>query len=51
MVSAAASIFWLWRWKQWKARLRKDLCLHCGYELTGNTSGVCPECGESIRAT
>lgn len=21
-------------------------CPHCGYDLTGNTSGVCPECGE-----
>lgn len=21
-------------------------CLNCGYQLTGNTSGTCPECGE-----
>ena len=21
-------------------------CRNCGYSLTGNTSGVCPECGE-----
>lgn len=21
------------------------LCRHCGYDLTGNTSGTCPECG------
>ncbi|UCC32287.1 MAG: hypothetical protein JSU86_08395 [Phycisphaerales bacterium] len=21
-------------------------CRHCGYNLTGNTSGVCPECGQ-----
>lgn len=21
-------------------------CVHCGYDLTGNTSGRCPECGE-----
>jgi hypothetical protein len=20
----------------------------CGYSLTGNTSGVCPECGEKV---
>lgn len=26
-------------------RLRLGLCLRCGYDLTGNTSGVCPECG------
>ncbi len=23
-------------------------CKGCGYNLTGNTSGVCPECGEKI---
>ena len=23
-------------------------CHKCGYDLTGNTSGRCPECGESI---
>lgn len=24
-------------------------CLNCEYNLTGNTSGVCPECGTSIE--
>jgi hypothetical protein len=24
---------------------RLRLCRHCAYDLTGNTSGVCPECG------
>jgi len=23
-------------------------CRKCGYDLTGNISGVCPECGERI---
>jgi hypothetical protein len=23
-------------------------CPHCGYNLTGNVSGVCPECGRRI---
>lgn len=23
-------------------------CLTCGYNLTGNVSGLCPECGEKI---
>lgn len=27
-------------------RRRKGLCIRCGYNLTGNVSGVCPECGE-----
>lgn len=24
------------------------LCNHCGYNITGNTSGKCPECGHLI---
>ena len=24
-------------------------CEHCGYDLTGNVSGICPECGRPIR--
>jgi hypothetical protein len=27
---------------------KRGLCQHCGYDLTGNVSGVCPECGERI---
>ncbi len=23
-------------------------CAACGYDLTGNTSGICPECGDSV---
>ena len=23
-------------------------CRSCGYDLTGNTSGVCPECGREV---
>ena len=26
-------------------------CVHCGYNLTGNASGVCPECGHKIAET
>ena len=25
-------------------------CRTCGYDLTGNTSGTCPECGREVRA-
>ncbi|MCK4623880.1 MAG: hypothetical protein KAV00_01105 [Phycisphaerae bacterium] len=31
-------------------RMGDSRCLKCGYSLTGNTSGVCPECGEAIEA-
>jgi hypothetical protein len=30
------------------ARLEDGRCLHCGYDLTGNVSGKCPECGEKV---
>ena len=28
-----------------EARRRRGLCAACGYNLRGNLSGVCPECG------
>lgn len=30
-------------------RLSPYLCLTCGYDLTGNVSGICPECGSVVR--
>ncbi|MDB5290605.1 MAG: hypothetical protein JWL69_1846 [Phycisphaerales bacterium] len=32
-----------------QARLARGQCLLCGYDLTGNVSGVCPECGRSVE--
>ena len=31
-----------------KRRRTLGLCIECGYDLTGNESGVCPECGKPI---
>ena len=31
-------------------RRRLRLCAHCGYNLHGNASGVCPECGSAAPA-
>lgn len=31
--------------RRWRRR-RRGLCLRCGYDLAGNESGVCPECGK-----
>jgi hypothetical protein len=30
------------------ARMRKRRVCYCGYNLTGNESGTCPECGQRI---
>jgi len=29
-------------------RRANSLCLKCGYDLTGNVSGTCPECGGKV---
>ena len=34
---------------QWRRR-RKGWCVPCGYDLSGNVSGVCPECGTPAGA-
>lgn len=33
-----------------RKRRMNGLCIKCGYNLTGNASGICPECGESCDA-
>jgi hypothetical protein len=38
------AIFMLFRRKQ------TGKCRHCGYDLTGNLSGICPECGQATPA-
>jgi hypothetical protein len=32
-----------------RRRPRKGLCIKCGYDLTGNESGICPECGTEVK--
>lgn len=39
----------VYRWRRW--RRNPNGCVNCDYDLTGNTSGVCPECGEAIEKT
>ena len=31
-----------------KPVFKKGLCQKCGYNLTGNVTGICSECGEKI---
>jgi len=39
----------LTRWLyEFITRYRYGLCFKCGFDLTGNISGVCPECGTPI---
>ena len=43
---------WLWRYRR-DRRMPTDgmpHCATCDYNLTGNVSGICPECGTPIPA-
>ena len=37
------------RARRWASRVAKGLCPSCAYALTGNVSGVCPECGTNVQ--
>ena len=41
----------LWLFIRSRKRPRVGCCARCAYDLTGNDSGVCPECGTLIGAT
>ena len=41
-------VVYAWRLQRYRMAVRKGLCLVCRYDLTGNVSGVCPECGTAI---
>ena len=46
--SLALPALWVSRWRS-SRKPRGGHCGTCGYNLTGNTSGVCPECGTVIK--
>lgn len=43
----------MWRKKRREARVefrrKNGICVNCGYDLRGNTTGICPECGQPIE--
>ena len=45
IVGIPTAILW-WRDRR---RIPAGHCRKCGYNLTGNVSGVCPECGTAFR--
>ena len=46
LVVPALSIFIAW---QFERQDHKGHCTECSYNLTGNTSGACPECGTMVE--
>ena len=47
IVSTCLGVQWIRFSPAW--RRRHGLCVKCGYDLTGNASGGCPECGTTIE--
>ncbi len=45
---AVCSVFLMWLSRRWSRMPSGHFCRSCGYDLTGNVSGVCPECGTPI---
>ncbi|MFH1746133.1 MAG: glycosyltransferase family 39 protein [Planctomycetota bacterium] len=43
---ALPALLAIWLWRRDRRRFPANHCQCCGYNLTGNQSGVCPECGE-----
>lgn len=41
-------LFFFHRWQARAKRIAQGYCQNCGYDLTGNVSGICPECGRAI---
>jgi hypothetical protein len=40
----------VWLTRRARGRDRPGHCVACSYDITGNTSGVCPECGAAVGA-
>ena len=53
LYAGAFGIFARLGWKRWKYQTpaAPGRCTECWYDLTGNVSGVCPECGTAIQAS
>jgi len=49
VVALAAGVAYLFA-LIWRRHPVQGHCTHCGYNLAGNTSGICPECGTRIPA-
>ncbi|MDB5299671.1 MAG: hypothetical protein JWO87_1334 [Phycisphaerales bacterium] len=54
VATAPLPIAWYVRYRRRLKRAagaRHGLCRSCGYDLTSNVSGICPECGIAVKVT
>ena len=45
LIGAIASLVALRIRERKRSIIRRGMCRKCGYDLRGNTTGTCPECG------
>ena len=50
LLFAILPTIWFIKWHE-RRKLGDNICSHCGYDLTGNESGKCSECGEVVETT
>ena len=50
LIFAILPTIWLIKWRKRRAP-GDNACAKCGYDLTGNESGKCSECGEAVGET
>lgn len=48
IASLGVALLGLRAWRKRRLRRRAGLCPTCQYDLTGNVSGACPECGTTV---
>jgi hypothetical protein len=48
VITSVLPIAWLFVRLFVRPKSLADVCAQCSYNLTGNVSGVCPECGTAI---
>jgi len=46
LIFAILPAIWLYKWRK-RRKLGPTACPDCGYDLRGNETGECPECGKS----
>ena len=49
LLTAIPQGFWLYRRRKQRPTV-PGICRRCAYDLTGNASGICPECGTLVAS-